>query len=450
MKNFKYFENETTYNGQRSGNYEEPWVSWTVGKGLNWNKNEEEIINTYLTFNILTSGTVLWTYSYLQKTISYSLNGSSWTSLTPTTAINVNAGDVIMFKGENSTYSRGDGRSKFEGTATFNVSGNIMSLVYGDNFANATTLTDPYTFDQLFKSAKIVSSKYLVLPATTLTTHCYRSMFASCTLMIDTPKTLPATALTDYCYESMFSGCNNITTVPKIFGETFAINSCSGMFNRCTGLTSVPSIFPNARTMAQNSCSTMFSYCSNLTVAPELPATTMGESCYYYMFRDCTSLTSTPELPAMTLATNCYKTMFSGCSSIVTAHDLPATELAVSCYDNMFISCTSLVNAPKLPATTLVTKCYYMMFYNCKSLTTAPDLPATTLVNSCYEGMFYSCSSLNYVKCTATSISASRCLMSWLRNVAETGTFVKAAGVDNWPTGESGIPSGWTVQTATE
>ena len=45
MKNFKYFENETAYNTERNNNYSEPWVSWTVGKGVNYNKNEEDIYN---------------------------------------------------------------------------------------------------------------------------------------------------------------------------------------------------------------------------------------------------------------------------------------------------------------------------------------------------------------------------------------------------------------------
>ena len=46
----------------------------------------------------------------------------------------------------------------------------------------------------------------------------------------------------------------------------------------------------------------LFSFCTSLTSAPELPATTLANSCYYTMFRDCTSLTHAPELPATTLS----------------------------------------------------------------------------------------------------------------------------------------------------
>ena len=86
------------------------------------------------------------------------------------------------------------------------------------------------------------------------------------------------------------------------------------------------------------------------------------------------------------------------------------------------------------------------MFYGCTSLVTAPTLPATTLATYCYRYMFYSCSSLNYIKCLATDISATNCTSSWLKGVASSGTFVKAASMTSWTTGISGIPSGWTVQ----
>lgn len=140
--------------------------------------------------------------------------------------------------------------------------------------------------------------------------------------------------------------------------------------------------------------------------------------CYYGLFRDCTSLTAAP--------------------------DLPATTLADECYDSMFTGCTGLTEAPDLPATTLAVKCYEYMFQNCSSLILAPELEATTLMSSCYYRMFYGCSQLGQIICTATDISASSALSSWLSGVAAQGTFYKAQGV-SWPSGASGIPSGWTV-----
>ena len=62
--------------------------------------------------------------------------------------------------------------------------------------------------------------------------------------------------------------------------------------------------------------------------------------------------------------------------------------------------------------------------------------------------MFESCQSLSYIKCLATDIHALNSLTYWLKGVSSTGTFVKNPNMSNWPTGDSGIPSGWIVQDA--
>ena len=92
------------------------------------------------------------------------------------------------------------------------------------------------------------------------------------------------------------------------------------------------------------------------------------------------------------------------------------------------------------------TYCFYNLFNGCTSLTTAPALPATTLARYCYFYMFYACTRLNYVKIYATNISAESCLYYWLRNVPANGTIHIAEGMSSvYPSGVSGIPSGWTV-----
>jgi hypothetical protein len=45
----------------------------------------------------------------------------------------------------------------------------------------------------------------------------------------------------------------------------------------------------------------------------------------------------------------------------------------------------------------------------------------------------------------ATDISAINCLSNWVYGVASTGNFVKNPAMTSLPTGQSGIPSGWTV-----
>lgn len=114
-------------------------------------------------------------------------------------------------------------------------------------------------------------------------------------------------------------------------------------------------------------------------------------------------------------------------------------------YDNYY----NLIDASNLilPATTLTDHCYDGMFQNCKILTGAPELPAATLVNGCYYYMFSGCENLNHITMLATDISTDGddCLYNWVYRVSSTGTFVKHPNMTSLPSGENGIPEGWTV-----
>ena len=112
--------------------------------------------NEYLTFVALESGT----FKFSGNSINYSLdNGEAWTSLaSDTNSPTVNAGDKIMWKATltpNST--RGVGR--FSSTGNYNVEGNPMSLLYGDNFSGQTSLSGKdYAFRNLLSGSTTLSS----------------------------------------------------------------------------------------------------------------------------------------------------------------------------------------------------------------------------------------------------------------------------------------------------
>lgn len=141
----------------------------------------------------------------------------------------------------------------------------------------------------------------------------------------------------------------------------------------------------------------------------------------------------------------CFDSMFKNCASLVAAPELPATTIGYGGYGQMFSGCENLSMAPQLPALTLDKWCYSEMFKGCVSLMEAPELPATILAENCYALMFDGCNEINKVTCLAENIPNPNCTTNWLRNVAEIGTFTKAAGVE-WPEGVNGIPTGWTVQ----
>ena len=246
--------------------------------------------------------------------------------------------------------------------------------------------------------------------------------------------------------ESLLDGDNEVLTLGtqgilrQLFYQQKALRSAEGLrFEAQSAPNDVVSVY-----------ALMFDGCTNLLYAPKvLPANDFkGSYNYQYMFRNCQSLITAPELPATALGSECYQYMFYGCTSLVNAPELPATTLTPNCYQYMFYGCTSLVNAPELPATTLTEKCYYSMFRNCSSLVNAPELPATTLAAQCYQNMFYGCTSLKTIRCRAM-VTASSATLYWLYGVSSSGTFYGRSEY-GWPSGVSGIPSGWEFVELTD
>ena len=277
-----------------------------------------------LTFNILSAGTINWTASnsLLTKTIEYKINNGEWTSITSNTGssaptINVVEGDKIQFRGNNAQYANssyvGLNYNSFGISALFEAEGNIMSLIYGDNFKNKLTINSGYAFYGLFiNCVNLVSAENLVLPATTLARNCYQNMFEGCTSLRTAPA-LPANTLAIYCYDAMFKNCTSLTTAPELPATTLADYCYLAMFENCTSLTIAPAL--PANTLVDGCYYDMFMGCTSLTIAPELPARTLAEYCYYQMFKDCTSLNYIKCLATNTSARNCTKDWVSGVAS---------------------------------------------------------------------------------------------------------------------------------------
>ena len=194
----------------------------------------------YFTLEILTDGTIGWNAcgTTVVRTIEYSLNDGEWTSITagPDSTIDVSAGDIVRFRGNNNSYATSNtAYSGFGGigTARFNVYGNIMSLLYGDDFVGQAVLPSTWTFCCLFDGSKVVSAQHLVLPATIATAHCYRALFANCLSLVKSPEILPAMALADNCYRYMFNNDSQMVTTPELPAPTLATNCYVGLFNGC-------------------------------------------------------------------------------------------------------------------------------------------------------------------------------------------------------------------------
>ena len=208
---------------------------------------EHDYSHDYLTFRAITPGTICWkAIGGLTKTIEYKKNNGSWTSITSSAAgetISVDVGDTVQFRGNDTRYATSKSAySGFEGgTAQFDIEGNIMSLLYGNNFASSTSFpsTDSYyCFCSLFKKSLVVSAKNLILPVTNLNKqYCYRAMFSYCTSLV-TPPALPATTLSLGCYWYLFEQCA-ITKAP-VLNATTLVKECYGhMFEGCALLNTI-------------------------------------------------------------------------------------------------------------------------------------------------------------------------------------------------------------------
>ena len=281
--------------------------------GTNWKKE-------YFTIIALTDGTISYSHKEGSNPMFYSINEGEWIETTVSVDIPVSTNDMIRFKSNRGNQAYNQETFTSGGTAQFEVAGNLMSLVAGDNFATYVPNTSATGTDgELYSSFKnffryctgLISAKNLIIKY--CDNQSFESFFGSCANLLIPPK-LPAMALANNCYGFMFDGCTSLTTAPAL----------------------------PATTLAEACYSDMFYGCTSLTTAPELPATTLANICYSGMFMGCTSLTTVPELPATTLGTMCYKSMFAGCTSLTTAPVLPATALNLMCYSGMFGGCTNL------------------------------------------------------------------------------------------------------------
>ena len=218
----------------------------------------------YLTLSALEDGEITITISSdlgpaYATYLSYSKDKSVWertdiNGKNKTIRIPVSRGDNVYLKGKaKQWFNPSDpGGAEINSSANINVSGNIMSLLYEDNFEDKTVFPDnsSHAFHFLFSSNKhLCSAEKLILPATTLAFGCYRHMFYGCSSLTVAP-TLPATKLVDMCYYGMFRGCTSLNSITMLATDISAWDcleewvsgvAATGTFTKATSMTSLPS-----------------------------------------------------------------------------------------------------------------------------------------------------------------------------------------------------------------
>lgn len=376
-------EHDAVYYGP---SYEEPWLALQSDTDTVTYNSPHTPADDYLTFSAIDNGT----FSLSTNASFYSVDdGETWTELpagesTP----QINAGQKVLWKAE-ITPTSSAGVGTFSATGDFDVTGNPLSMLYGDNYRGVRDLTGKdHAFKQMFKNnTHVVNASEMSLAATTLSNGCYESMFEACTSLVTAPE-LPAMTATSQCYKLMFATCRSLLRTPA------------------------------------------------------LPATTLAYACYDEMFAQCSSLTSSPELPATQMAQLCYYGMFSECSSLTTPSVLHSTQLEIACYFAMYNS-TAIEVAPALPAASLPERCYMLMFYGCPNLRVTPDITVTgDFKEMCFRQMYQNSPNVSSVRVDVDTTISYGYAQDWLTGCAPTGT-VYCRYIDTQGS-SSVLPSGWT------
>ena len=238
-----------------------------------------------ITFEILSAGELQFLLSQIASPVEFQVNNGGWENYDGS-PIYVDQGYIVQFRGENATYatsSGGTGASFFSGNSTYNVYGNIASLVYGENFTSGSldlrNTNAIYNFAGMFHNADgLISCENLVLPFTALTDDCYVGMFKECHNMTGMVQNLPATIISSQSYRHMFAGCRSLVTAPR------------DLFIALSGGTLPP-----------KASSSFFYGCSALTKAPILYAVSVSGDCYGAMFRNCPALKIGPVVCAQNI-----------------------------------------------------------------------------------------------------------------------------------------------------
>ena len=201
------------------------------------NKAEPPITKDYLTIVALEDGL---TAKLSLNACEYCVDGNgNWKTLPANTETEtINAGQTLSFRGNLTPPPATNGIGTFTVNKYFNLKGNCMSLLFGDESKEHFSLDGQknYIFNQLFYSnTKLLDASEFLLPATTLSSNCYVNMFANCSSLIAAPQ-LPTMTVIEGCYGRMFQNCISLIKAPDLLAINLGYKSYAYMFNGCSNL----------------------------------------------------------------------------------------------------------------------------------------------------------------------------------------------------------------------
>ena len=357
----------------------------------------------------------------------------------------------------------------------------------------ATTLADGCYRELFFGCTSLINPPEL--PAETLTTRCYQQLFRNCSKLNNITVYANNISATN-CTTDWLSGVASSGTFNNYGGEIYTANSPSGIptgwtqnrdktnyfyvHNKTSNSTTLSIYTESYNTTSDNYAKSLqyslnkktwntitfnnnsgpsilfspgekiyfrndsgyFNWCEYDNMGYVNTRFDCGEN--YAVGGNVMSLIDYNNMDTAQLSDGCFFGLFYQSDHLTDASKLILpNKTAPNCFKQMFYNCSKLTKAPALPATEMADGCYRELFYGCTSLVNAPELPAKSLPYECYRELFYGCSKLNSLTVYADYNSSLDCTTDWLYGVASSGTF-RNLGTATYPTGPSGIPSGWT------
>lgn len=422
----------------------------------------------YMTTEALGSGTITFTIPASIGTsavvnVSYRKNNGAWittanSSSDVTISVNVVTNDVVEWKANATRFAAGNSSgnySYFSSTCQCNIYGNILSLLYADEFINKYTLKTNVTnaFNSIFNSwTNLIDASNLILPITEISTNdggnMYACMFKDCTSLIYPPNELPeitASSALSSVYVQMFEGCTSLIKCPNM--DWGVLGNCNHgtfyqMFNGCTAL-------------SQN--------IPNKIEVEEYSATSSYTGLFRSMFQDCTHITTIPSLiihnyTGANSGSNhgAFNSTFRGCTSLI---DISNKALSIlnnsnceSYYDfyNTFIGCTSLEKTPllKIPETRKNT--FLRTFENVRHLTDLYlDIDTIYSTNTVADEAFYTMFANTGTTSSGSAYRGNNSMLHLYGTVNSASAFSNSHGIwhvtTSGSTGYAGWSPYWTV-----
>lgn len=416
----------------------------------------DEMQYQYLTVEILTrtSGVVINKKLDYHPQIYCSVNGGEWEDCYDWSVwhisgvVNpweggkrtVNVGDIIRFKGVNNAIDMQPLFSVDHGRHY--VYGNIMSLLYGDDFADKTEFpVDPFNgkpykniFKGLFGGYMLSGPNKIYIP--------------------------PISVLGESCFESMFAGEEYLTTLPinELPSAVLAKNCYSGMFSYCKSLTEAPFLNVSSTDPDNNGgeCSYMFDTCSALTsISAIISIPTITEGMFANFCIRCSSLS---DLSNVIITSKKVTNVLSG-DGLGSFSD--AFRFCGSINESLDISSIEEIDGPSVGGDTDISGAFQGMYYGCTNLERhRGSINILHIKPGTFTFAFAYCLNLKYIKCLSLDgyciesqdpyVTLSGGTVEWVEyGVPSGGLFIKNKDADDWMINSPhGIPSGWTVKNA--